>query len=385
MTDILDFSTLYRLPFSKNDNFNGWLEITTCCNMTCPGCYRGCDAPNHQGETKTLNHICAEILELKKLRNCSMISISGGEPLLHPDLLEIITFIKSQHMNPVLFTNGVLLKEETLRSLVQAGLTGITIRVDALQHPEENRIKKQLYETRDKYIALCKTANIFLIFTACIDRSTLPHVPHLLEWAEHNAPHVGQLLLILKRQLAVSDQTPQKNEPPPLSLDEVLVALNRDRPKLSFAAYLGSQAENQSAKWLQAFQIVRNKTVLGCAGKKFPEILQMSHHFRNGTYLGITEKKKMKISFLQLLCLSIFDRKLRSCAIQFFLQMIQNPVTAFQKATVQPVTIVVPPHFVKGKRDLCDACPDAILYNGELVPSCALEEIRRFGKLYEKF
>jgi hypothetical protein len=48
---------------------------------------------------------------------------------------------------------------------------------------------------------------------------------------------------------------------------------------------------------------------------------------------------------------------------------------------MQLINIVCPPGFVNGERDLCDACPDAILYNGKLEPSCMLEEIIRHGKL----
>ncbi len=32
-----EITTLYRLPFTKNDNPNGWVEITTDCNLKCPG------------------------------------------------------------------------------------------------------------------------------------------------------------------------------------------------------------------------------------------------------------------------------------------------------------------------------------------------------------
>ena len=33
-------SQFYRLPWSKNDNPIGWLEVTDTCNIYCKGCYR---------------------------------------------------------------------------------------------------------------------------------------------------------------------------------------------------------------------------------------------------------------------------------------------------------------------------------------------------------
>jgi hypothetical protein len=38
MENILDHTKMYRLPYTKNDNPKGWIEITTHCNKQCPGC-----------------------------------------------------------------------------------------------------------------------------------------------------------------------------------------------------------------------------------------------------------------------------------------------------------------------------------------------------------
>ncbi|MCU0371235.1 MAG: 4Fe-4S cluster-binding domain-containing protein, partial [Bacteroidales bacterium] len=78
-----DISSLYRLPFSKNDNPNGWVEITTDCNLKCPGCYRGCDRDDNPAVHEPVEKVFENILEMQRIRNCQIISLSGGEPLLH--------------------------------------------------------------------------------------------------------------------------------------------------------------------------------------------------------------------------------------------------------------------------------------------------------------
>jgi hypothetical protein len=45
---------------------------------------------------------------------------------------------------------------------------------------------------------------------------------------------------------------------------------------------------------------------------------------------------------------------------------------------------IIPPGFVNGMRDECDGCPDAMLFEGQLVPSCGLEEYKLYGKPLEK-
>ena len=93
---------MYRFPWSLNDNPIGWLEVTDKCNIYCRGCYR----LNRTGH-KTLEQIKEEIRFLKEWRNCDNISIAGGEPLIHPDILDVISYIRELKMKPLVLTNGV--------------------------------------------------------------------------------------------------------------------------------------------------------------------------------------------------------------------------------------------------------------------------------------
>ena len=162
---------IYRLPFSKNDNPNGWVEITTVCNLSCPGCYRGCDRPDINELHKSLEDIKNEIIELERIRNCDIISISGGEPFLHPDLLEIVKFVRDKGMQPFVHTNGTFLKPEILRSLKDAGLLGLIVRVDSLRSPEKKQSEKQLNKMRQKYAKMIKEiGGIHLSFISVVGK-----------------------------------------------------------------------------------------------------------------------------------------------------------------------------------------------------------------------
>ena len=57
-----------------------------------------------------------------RIRNCQIISISGGEPLLHPQLNEVIRFIHQKGLKPWLHTNGLLLSDSKLQKLKKEGL-----------------------------------------------------------------------------------------------------------------------------------------------------------------------------------------------------------------------------------------------------------------------
>ena len=112
----LDKRNLYRFPWSKNDNPIGWLEVTDICNLACLGCYRQ-KISGH----KTLEQLKEEVLFLKRWRNVDNISIAGGEPLMHPQIMEVVSFIKEQGIKPIMLTNGLKLDRDTVIALKKAG------------------------------------------------------------------------------------------------------------------------------------------------------------------------------------------------------------------------------------------------------------------------
>ena len=88
---------MYKVPWSVTDNQGGWVEVTDKCNLNCQGCYRY----NKDGD-KALDEVKREIVECKKVTNCDVMVIAGGEPLLYPDITEVVSFISSLNLKIIL-------------------------------------------------------------------------------------------------------------------------------------------------------------------------------------------------------------------------------------------------------------------------------------------
>ena len=59
-----------------------------------------------------------------------------------------------------------------------------------------------------------------------------------------------------------------------------------------------------------------------------------------------------------------------------------NPLTWFRQIHFQSIGINQPPDMLEnGMACMCESCPDACVWKGNLVSSCRLDEYRRFGKL----
>src|SRR5208282_1496331 len=81
----------------------------------------------------------------------SVITISGGEPLLHPELDEIIHRIRRRGMIAGLITNGYLLVAERIERLNRAGLEWLQISIDNVT-PDE--VSKKSLKVLDKKLEL---------------------------------------------------------------------------------------------------------------------------------------------------------------------------------------------------------------------------------------
>src|SRR5206468_5249153 len=62
----------------------------------------------------------------------AIVTVSGGEPLLHPELPEVIRAIREAGISASLITNGFFLTRERIDDLNRAGLQGLQISIDNL-------------------------------------------------------------------------------------------------------------------------------------------------------------------------------------------------------------------------------------------------------------
>jgi len=81
----------------------------------------------------------------------SVITISGGEPLLHPELDEIIQRIRKRGMIAGLITNGYLLVAERIQRLNRAGLEWLQISIDNV-NPDD--VSKKSLKVLDKKLQM---------------------------------------------------------------------------------------------------------------------------------------------------------------------------------------------------------------------------------------
>jgi MoaA/NifB/PqqE/SkfB family radical SAM enzyme len=69
------------------------------------------------------------------------VNFSGGEPLMRGDILELIRIARTAHMLPQMHTNGILLTDDVVVSLKQAGLSWCAVDIDSADFREHDRLR----------------------------------------------------------------------------------------------------------------------------------------------------------------------------------------------------------------------------------------------------
>jgi MoaA/NifB/PqqE/SkfB family radical SAM enzyme len=104
------------------------------CNLACAYCneFDAASAPVPLAEMLRRIDLLADL-------GTTIITISGGEPLLHPDLDEIIRRIRRRGAIATLITNGYLLTVEGIRRMNRAGLDYLQISIDNINPDETSK------------------------------------------------------------------------------------------------------------------------------------------------------------------------------------------------------------------------------------------------------
>ena len=104
------------------------VDVTRRCNLRCPGCRYHSSAvdmpsPGNKAILDTSLDMVEELCdELRTMGTESMILIGEGEPFLHPRLFDLISAAKRIGLRVTLLTNGTMLDEARVKSLIHSHL-----------------------------------------------------------------------------------------------------------------------------------------------------------------------------------------------------------------------------------------------------------------------
>lgn len=106
------------------------LELTRACNLRCPYCIADASQqPAAELNTAQWLKLFTRLHELQVLR----VSLSGGEPLIRPDALELIEALARREFSVSLLSNGTLVTRDVAKRLRALGVSSVWLSFDGLR------------------------------------------------------------------------------------------------------------------------------------------------------------------------------------------------------------------------------------------------------------
>ena len=163
------------------------LIVTGKCNLDCFYCH-------NEGQVKEDTFISPEFmsrvirfLELERTP-INEVTISGGEPLLHPEIFEIVEQSKRLAQSVTLVSNGVLLNPGVVESLEASGLSKLRLGIDSLRLRKPRPSPGTLDADFDAHaiVEMCRSAGVRTELNTVLTRFNARQIEDLLAFAVEN-------------------------------------------------------------------------------------------------------------------------------------------------------------------------------------------------------
>lgn len=146
---------LNTCPFNlKEDSIRVLWEITPYCNMNCKHCLFYENTKIERQKELTTKEVYQIIDNLSKEKKLKAIWLSGGEPLMRKDIVEICKYISNYGIEPSLSTNGILLTPEKIKQLEEAGVKYMHLSIDGATASTHDALR-QVKGSFDKLMKVC--------------------------------------------------------------------------------------------------------------------------------------------------------------------------------------------------------------------------------------
>lgn len=191
-------------------------NVTRRCNLHCPHCYLDASARASGQDELTTAEGRRFINQLADLCPGAMLVFSGGEPLLRPDLGDLISYAARRGLMPVLGSNGVLLTDERARRLAESGLAGVGLSLDSI-HPERHDTFRGMpgsWQQAVEGMAACRRHGLPVQIHTTATRDNYTEIPDLIAFAAQQGAVAFNLFFLVctGRGQQMTDITPAQYE-----------------------------------------------------------------------------------------------------------------------------------------------------------------------------
>jgi len=159
-------------------------SVTGRCDQACAGCFYsarpGSDVSAEHAPWELFRQV---VYEAEKAR-VFQIALGGGEPLLHPRLVEMVRLAREHHLVPNLTTNGNRLTRDLATVLQEAGLGQVQISLNGASEATNARTRPN-FRLAMVAIEVCRQVGLRFGLNFLLTRSSLEELPAVVNLGRH--------------------------------------------------------------------------------------------------------------------------------------------------------------------------------------------------------
>ncbi len=174
------------------------IETSSLCNLACAKCGLKTSTRKRGLMDKDRAFEILDQAQAIGIRNASLSML--GEPLMHPDLEDIIAHARQANIHTYFTTNALLLTPERSRELIKAGIGGIRVSIDGWD--------KQSYEKRLSHASLDQVLENLERFREARGNQPAPMLGSVTVLDRESKAHLAQVKSLLLPHVDQCDLTP---------------------------------------------------------------------------------------------------------------------------------------------------------------------------------
>ena len=172
-------------------------EITRNCNLDCMHCRASATMGPYTGEldTRASLRLLDQIAEV----GSPIVILTGGEPLLRPDLFDIARYGTDKGLRMVMAPNGTLITPDTAEKMKAAGIKRISISLDGATREVHDRFRgvDGAFDGALEGIRLAREAGIEFQINTTITKTNLAEIPGIMALAEELGAEAHHIFLLV--------------------------------------------------------------------------------------------------------------------------------------------------------------------------------------------
>ena len=158
-------------------------NVTMACNLRCIHCYASAD--NRPAENELTTEEGFRLLEDLAQFGCPVVLFSGGEPLVRPDIFDLIAYAVRLGLRAVLSTNGTLIDHALAKELKKLGLSYVGISLDGIGEVHDRfRASKGCFEKVIQAIENCQREGLKVGLRFTINKFNAEEIPKVFDFVE---------------------------------------------------------------------------------------------------------------------------------------------------------------------------------------------------------